>query len=349
MHFAGKHGPYIIAEIGGNHEGDFEYAKKLTELAASSGVDAVKFQIYTGDTLVNALLSPDRNKHFKKFQLTGKQYLELAELCHKLGATFMASVWDVGALDYIDQYIKIYKIGSGDLTAYNIIRKIMGQGKPIILSSGLATLEEISACLDFIKGVDASYITEGKVAVLQCTSMYPIPDEDANLNVMRTLRQATGLPVGYSDHTVGTEALEVAVAMGAEILEMHFTDTREGKTFRDHKVSLTKKEVEGLIEKIAGIRRLQGSFEKKPTPAEIENGHVVSFRRGVYPSRALRRGAVIEEKDLVSLRPCAGIGAERFFEVIGRTLNQDVSALQELSFEMFHPDEGGKKSSSKCR
>lgn len=335
MIFHGKNGPYIIAEIGGNHEGNFEYAKELTRLAASSGADAVKFQIYTGDTLVNKLISPDRNKHFKKFQLTREQYIELARLCKELGTTFMASVWNPDALAYIDPYMDIYKIGSGDLTAYDVIKKTMEFGKPIILSTGLATMAEVLACLDFISSVDPSYINERKVAVLQCSSMYPIPDSDANLNVMTSLREKTGLPVGYSDHTVGTEALEIAAAMGAEILEMHFTDSREGKTFRDHKVSLTRDEIADLIAKIKRIKTLLGGFEKKPTPSEIENGHVESFRRGVFPVRNLPAGTVIREDDLVTLRPCAGIGAEYFYKVVGRTLREDVTALQALSYKML--------------
>ena len=121
---SGKNGPYLIAEIGGNHEGDFNYAIKLTELACKSGVDAVKFQIYTGDILVSSVESPDRNEHFKKFELTSNQYISLAEICYLSGVTFMASVWDPDAINWIDPYIKIYKIGSGDLTAYPIIKKI---------------------------------------------------------------------------------------------------------------------------------------------------------------------------------------------------------------------------------
>ncbi len=139
-YFNGKNNVYLIAEIGGNHEGDFEYAKKLTKLAAESGADAVKFQIYTGDSLVNAKYDPDRNEHFKKFELTKQQYIDLAKLCDELEITFMASVWDMNALNYIDSYIPIYKVGSGDLTAYNLIKKIVLTGKPIILSTGLATL-----------------------------------------------------------------------------------------------------------------------------------------------------------------------------------------------------------------
>jgi len=334
-YFEGKNGVFVIAEIGGNHEGNFEYAQRLTRLAADSGVDAIKFQIYSGDHLVNPLIDPDRNRHFKKFQLTRDQFIDLAKLCRQLDVIFMASVWDIDALSYIDEFMPIYKIGSGDLTAYSTIKRIAEIGKPIILSTGLADLEEVLHTMEFIYSIDPSYRVERKLALLQCTSMYPIPDEDANLNVMLTLREKTGLPVGYSDHTIGVTAVETAVAMGAEIIEIHFTDRREGKTFRDHFVSLTKTEIQMLIEKIQKIKKLQGGFDKTPTRAEIESNHVISFRRGLYPARNLKAGEVIREEDIVTLRPCIGLGAELFYEIIGRKLKVDVEKYQILSKECF--------------
>jgi len=334
-YFQGKNGVFVIAEIGGNHEGNFEYAQRLTRLAADSGVDAIKFQIYSGDHLVNPLIDPDRNKHFKKFQLTKDQYIDLANLCRQLGVIFMASIWDIDSLSYIDKFMPIYKIGSGDLTAHNIIKRIVQIGKPIILSTGLADLEEVLHTVEFIYSINPSYRDEKKLALLQCASMYPIPDEDANLNVMLTLREKTGLPVGYSDHTIGITAVETAVAMGAEIIEIHFTDTREGKTFRDHFVSLTKEEIHLLIEKIQKIKKLQGGFDKIPTRSEIESNHVISFRRGVYPTRNLEAGEVIREEDLVTLRPCTGISAEFFFKIVGKKLLVNVKKGQTLSMEYF--------------
>ena len=179
----GKHGPYLIAEIGGNHEGDFDYAKKLVGLACESGVDAVKLQIYTGDTLVSKVESPDRNAHFKRFELTPEEYIDLAKDCQKEGVTFTASVWNVDAISFIDTFLDFYKIGSGDLTAYPMLKKIASIGKPIILSTGLSTIDEIRASVDYIQSIDARYTKKEYLAILQCTSMYPIPDEDVNLNV----------------------------------------------------------------------------------------------------------------------------------------------------------------------
>jgi N,N'-diacetyllegionaminate synthase len=328
--YKSKNHIFVIAEIGGNHEGDFAYAKELTRLAAESGVDAVKFQIYTGNTLVNVKQDQERNKHFKKFELKQQQYIELAEYCQKLGVMFMASVWNYDAFAYIDPYIQIYKVGSGDLTAYNFISRMVKTGKPIILSTGLATLDEALASVKFIERLDESYLTDNKLALLQCTSMYPIPDEDANLNVMHTFLERTGLPVGYSDHTVGMLAVEVAVSMGANIIEMHFTDSREGKQFRDHKVSATKDEIINFIDKVGRIKTLQGSFEKKPTPSEIKADHRRSFRRAVYPVRDIPKGFLLSDKDLITLRPCHGVGAESFYDMCGTKTERELLKGEKL-------------------
>ena len=329
-YFNGKNNVYLIAEIGGNHEGDFEYAKKLTKLAAESGADAVKFQIYTGDSLVNAKYDPDRNEHFKKFELTKQQYIDLAKLCDELEITFMASVWDMNALNYIDSYIPIYKVGSGDLTAYNLIKKIVLTGKPIILSTGLATFDEVKATVSFIESIDQSYIVNKKLALLQCTSMYPIPDSDVNLNVISTYMDEFDIPIGYSDHSIGMDAIETAVAMGAEIIEVHFTDERKGKKFRDHMISATKDEIASLINKIKKIKILQGSFDKKPVKSEIDSGHVKSFRRGIYAKKELQVGDIINEDSLITLRPLVGCGAEDFYNLIGTRVLTDKVALEKL-------------------
>ena len=334
-HFSGKNGIYLIAEIGGNHEGDFEYARRLTALAAQCEVDAVKFQIYTGDSLVNPLQDAEGNKHFKRFELGKNQYIELARLCQSYNTAFMASVWDPSAFEYMDDYIQIYKVGAGDLTAYNLIRSVVETGKPVILSTGLADLQKVLDTVRFIESVDVRYIAERKLALLQCTAMYPIRDEDAHLNVMATLREKTGLLTGYSDHTVGMDAVEVAACMGAEIIEMHFTDSREGKVFRDHKVSITQSELTTFIEKIKKIKTLQGSYSKHLTETERKARHNISFRRAVYPARDIKAGTIIKEENLVTLRPLLGIGAEDFYKVVGKKAKVNLTQNQVLDWEMF--------------
>lgn len=330
LNFASNNGVYLIAEIGGNHEGNFEYAKELTVLAAESGADAVKYQIYTGDSLVNSLYDPERNKHFKRFQLTKDQYIELANLCGQLNVSFMASVWDIDSIDYVNEFSSVFKIGSGDMTAYNLIKKIVKTGKPIILSTGLADFNEVENAVNFIEKLDADYISENKLALLQCTSMYPIPDEDTNLNVMLKYKRSFNLPVGYSDHTIGADAIEIAVSMGAEIVEVHFTDSRAGKEFRDHVVSLTCDELKAFLRKVQKIKTVQGTDEKRPMKSEIDNKHLRSFRRAVYPIKDLPAGHIIRESDLVTLRPMEGIGAEHFFSLVGLKIEFGIKKYQKF-------------------
>jgi len=255
--FKGKHGPLLIAEIGGNHEGNFEYAIELTKLAIEADVDFIKYQLYSGDSLVSKVENPVRNKHFKKFELSREQYIQLAEMCEAHNIGFMASVWDLEYLHWIDKHMPIYKIGSGDFTAYPIIEGIAKLKKPIILSTGLSSHQEVLDTVKFVQKLDPIYSDKDYLSVLQCTSMYPIPFSDANLSTMDAFRKDTNLTIGYSDHTEGMYALEIAVAMGAEILEFHFTDSRENKEFRDHKVSLTRDEVLELIQKIKQIQSLK--------------------------------------------------------------------------------------------
>lgn len=331
--FKGKHGPLMIAEIGGNHEGNFEYAKELVRLAISSNVDYVKFQIYTGDTLVSKEESPQRNQHFKKFELTIDQHTELAKMIISAGLKYTSSVWDLDAMSWIDPFISLYKIGSGDLTAYPVLKATAKLGKPMIISTGLSTEEEVLEAVKYIQNCNPIFKQKEMLAVLQCTSMYPILSSDAHLNVMQRLREKIGLTIGYSDHTEGSKALQYAVAMGAEVLEFHFTDSREGKDFRDHKVSLTPSEIHSLIDELVLIQQLKGNEIKQPVQIEIENGHVESFRRACYPKRAILKGEIFTEDNITVLRPAHGIDARDFDKIIGRTSKRDLLIHEKLSWE----------------
>jgi N,N'-diacetyllegionaminate synthase len=333
--FIGKHGPLLIAEIGGNHEGDFDFALDLTHQAIDADVDIIKYQIYTGATLVNKKESPDRVEHFKKFELTQNNHVQLAELCIQNRVQYSASIWDESVLEWIDPFLKLYKIGSGDLTAFPLLKKIAEKGKPIILSTGLSSLDDIVGSVNYIRSINPIYDLPEKLAILQCTSLYPNKDTDVNLNVLKTLRKTFEYPIGYSDHTEGTLALRIAFSMGAKILEFHFTDSREGKTFRDHFVSLTGQEVKELIRDIKIINNLHGSNKKKPTEQEISTDHVRSFRRAVYPIRDLSSGDVITEKDLAILRPNHGIDARDFQKLIGKSINRDVKAFNTLDWSFI--------------
>ena len=328
--FVGKHGPLLIAEIGGNHEGNFETALKLTDLAIESGADYVKFQLYRGDSLVSPFESPDRNAHFKRFELTREQHIALAERCRSSHVGYMASVWDLEMLEWIDPYLDIYKIGSGDLTAFPIIRQFALRGKPIIMSTGLSELTEVLESVGEIQKANEAYRRPDMLALLQCTSMYPIELGDANLAVMDTLRHATGVSVGYSDETVGAFAGLSAAARGADVLEFHFTDSREGKIFRDHAVSLTCNEVLQLIESLKSLKVVMGDGVKRPLRSEVDTGHVTSFRRAVYSRRRLAKGEVPSSDDLLLLRPNHGVDAREYDDIQGIAVAENIEAFQAL-------------------
>ena len=331
-----KHGVYLIAEIGGNHEGGFSKAKELAELASKSGVDAVKFQIYTADSLVNKVEDRERHAHFKKFELTPEQHIALAQICQKNKVTYLASVWDMNAFEWIDPYMDYYKIGSGDLTAYPFLKRIAKIGKPMIISTGLATLEEVRNTVALVQSVDKRYNDANYLALLQCTSSYPLPESDVNLSVMKTLQDEFDVTVGYSDHTTDSYAAELAVCMGAEILELHFTDDKERPSFRDHQVSFTIQGISNLIDNIERIKKLQGSPDKHPTESEIESGHVNSFRRGIYAKRDISQGEVLSESDLVVLRPKKNVDASLLKKILGNRLNKSVRKLHEIDFSLFN-------------
>ena len=245
-------------------------------------------------------------------------------------------MWDLNALEWIDPYIQFYKIGSGDLTAFPIIEKIAHIGKPIIISTGLATLGDVKESLEFIKSVNNNYRDPNNLALLQCTSSYPTPDSDTNLLVMKTLMDEFDEVVGYSDHSVDSYAAEIAVAMGAEILELHFTDNKKNTSFRDHQVSFTTQGIQELVSQIKRIHALKGSTKKEPTKSEIHAGMIQSFRRGIYAARDLSKGEVLEYSDLVVLRPMINVDGRSFKKMVGRTLKKSVSKLKRIDFSLLN-------------
>lgn len=313
--------PYCIAEIGGNHQGSFQKAIELTKLAIGTPVDSIKFQTYFADSLVERSADPERWAHFKKFELSIEQHKELAEMVIASGKDYISSIWDQSSYAVLSKYMRYVKVGSGDLTSYTFLRLAASTKKPIILSTGLSTNKEVHAAVKLLRDFDPCYNNKDMLTLLQCTSMYPIPYAEANLAVMNQFSKYD-CRVGYSDHTVGSRALEVAATLGAEVLEFHFTDNKENIDFRDHQVSLESSDVCSLYKFFDELDELIGSDFKEPTDAEIESGHVKSFRRGVYASRDLLPGDVIAPEDLIEKRP--DNDGLRYLELVGRTLTNQV-------------------------
>lgn len=326
--------PFIIAEIGGNHEGDFEYAKKLLINASEAGANAVKFQTYYPDKIVSKVVNKERHEHFAKFALPIEKYIELAELAHKNNIMFMSSIWDKDSLKILDPYIGIHKIGSGDLTNYPLIEEILKTNKPFIFSVAMANLEEIKETVEFINNKNPSYLKEGKLAILQCVAMYGDPKHEfANLNVIRELQtQFPKVNIGYSDHTIGNYAANIAVALGANILELHFTDDKS-RDFRDHHLSVTKDELLELRNNISLTSALLGSSEKKPVKDIESPERIWEFRRACYLNQNCKKGDILTEENLTTLRPCEGIDARNFYQLLGKALLVDKPAFYPLSWD----------------
>lgn len=317
--------PMLIAEIGGNHQGNFDKAQELTELAIESRVDVIKYQVYTGDTLVSPIADPERNQHFKKFELTLEQYEQLFKRVKDSGILVSASVWNKDALVALNEYIDIFKVGSGDFTYLHFYEEIFSYYKPVILSTGLCSMLEVNKVLSVLKDRFPSHFNNNKVGLLQCTSMYPIKNSDVNLDVMNVYKAAyPDTAIGYSDHTRGISAIEHAIILGSKIIEFHFTDNKYNTSFRDHQVSLDKEDVLLLHKRIDLALELQGSPCKEPLPIEKEANHHISFRRGIYASKNLPKGHLISEQDMLFLRPIYDIHALDYESIVGKRLKEEL-------------------------
>jgi N-acetylneuraminate synthase/N,N'-diacetyllegionaminate synthase len=330
--FIGSNGPLLIAEIGGNHQGDFEYANKLIDLAIDTDVDCIKLQIYSPDLIVNPIVDPDRNQHFSKFSLEESQYKILLSKIRNAGKIAMASIWSIEELRIYRDFIDMIKIGSGDFSDRLILKEISKYGKPLIISSGLTDEDEVKCVINQLLNMD---VYKKNLCLLQCTSMYPIPQIEANLNVLYKYRSLfPDISIGYSDHTITNDALLKSVSMGAEVLEFHFTDDKFNRRFRDHCVSLEQSDIHELIKKIRIDYTLGGVKEKQYTASELSSGHIESFKKGLYPKYNLEVGHILKEKDLISLRPDIGYSASRLDEIVGKKL-----LVAKNKYEPFCPND----------
>lgn len=321
--------PLLIAEVGGNHEGDPDRALALAVAAAEAGADAVKFQTYAPQSLVNPRLAPDRYEHFGRFTLESDVWDALVAALAGRGVPFMTSLWDPSQVERFSAHVPAWKVGSGDLTNLALLDRLLGTGKPLILSTAMSGIEDVDLVMGFVRARAPELLERRALALLQCTAMYDEPREDeTHLAAMATLRDRYGVVVGFSSHVPGIRAPAVAAAMGAQVLEVHVTDDRT-RAFRDHRLSLTMEELAALRRELEALPVLRGSPEKRVLESERENRK--SFRRGLYPTRDLPAGHVLRAEDLVALRPQVGLGAERYFDLLGRRLTRDVTALDPLA------------------
>ena len=317
----------IIAEAGVNHNGSLETAKQLVRTAKECGADIVKFQTAKLDSLVskfaemadyqkaNTGKTESQKEMLAKLLLSFDDFTELAAYCKEIGIMFLSTPFDIESIHFLNDMQDIWKIPSGEITNYPYLIEIAKTGKQIILSTGMCELEEIRAAVNLLKDNGSEDIT-----ILHCTTEYPAPFSEVNLNVMDTLRKAFGCKIGYSDHTKGIEISLAAVAMGAEVIEKHFTLDRN-MPGPDHKASLEPQELKALIEGIRNIELAKGSAEKKPTASELKNRVVA--RKSIVAARNIRQGESFTEENLTTKRPGNGISPMKWNDIIGTTAKRD--------------------------
>lgn len=323
----------IIAEAGVNHNGSLERALSLIDCAAEAGVDFVKFQTFKAENIVNKEAqkaeyqlknttgeAQTQFEMLKKLEMDRDWYPALIGRCEEKGVRFLSTGFDTESIDFLDAIeVPFYKIPSGEITNKPYLQHIARKGKDIILSTGMAHLQEVKDAVEVIEkeGVDRNRIT-----VLHCNTEYPTHMEDVNLKAMNHIAKELGVKVGYSDHTLGIEVPIAAVALGACVIEKHFTLDRN-LPGPDHTASLEPGELKAMVEGIRNIEKaIGGTGFKEPSKSEQKNMAVA--RKSLHTSRGLKKGCVITEEDLIALRPGTGISPMEIDHIIGRVLVHDV-------------------------
>jgi N,N'-diacetyllegionaminate synthase len=315
--------PIFVAEVGVNHEGDPHKAIELLRLAAEAGADAVKFQTYTPSRFISSE-NTERFERVSRFRLGEGAHRRLADEAARIGIAVFSTAVSDDVVPFVASLFPAIKIASGDIDFEPVIRAAARQVKPLIVSVGNATLEEVDQAVEWVRQEIRDVQLAERLILLQCTGSYPAPIEDANLAVIPMLRERYGVPVGYSNHVLGAEACLAAVALGACLLEIHFTDQKEGRTFRDHQLSLTAPELRSLIESARRVHTAVGSAEKAVQPSEQATRF--ELRKGIVAARDLTSGIVIRADDLSYARPAIYFRSGQRDQLIGRTLKRSISA-----------------------
>lgn len=331
----------IIAEAGVNHNGDINLAKKLIDAAAEAGVDYVKFQTFKASKLVSsdARKADYQNQNtnnstesqldmLQRLEISEDQHYELVAYCKTKNIKFLSTAFDLESLDFLKKLrIDLFKIPSGELTNLPYLEKIATLSDSIILSTGMSSLSEIEETVSVLRANPKAQIT-----ILHCNTEYPTPFSDVNLRAMNSLKEYFNTPVGYSDHTIGIEVPIAAVALGATIIEKHFTldRTMEGP---DHAASIEPEELKQMVVAIRNIEKALGSEVKQASSSEMKN--IAIARKSIHLSRSMSAGEILTKEDFEMLRPGDGISPMNYHEIIGRTLIKSLPKGQKLSFQDF--------------
>jgi N,N'-diacetyllegionaminate synthase len=322
----------IIAEAGVNHNGSIETAKKLIDVASDAGVDYVKFQTFKAENLVSTTapkaeyqIENTQNQNetqyqmLKNLELSIEDHHELIEYCNKKNIKFFSTAFDLESLDFLNSLnFNLYKIPSGEITNYPYLHKIGSFKKEVIISTGMCTMQEIEEAISVL--MDAGTSKEN-IIVLHCNTEYPTPMKDVNLKAMLAIQQKCNVSIGYSDHTLGIEVPIAAVAMGAIVIEKHFTLDRT-MPGPDHAASLEPLELKAMVGAIRNIElAISGDGIKKPSMSEQKN--ITIARKSIVASRDIKKGEVFNESNISTKRPGNGISAMKWNEVIGKIANEE--------------------------
>lgn len=313
---------FIIAEAGDNHNGSFENAIKLVDKAVEAGADCVKFQTFVTEEVIskfaemaeyqkeNTGKEESQYEMVKRLELSFEQFEQIQAYCKEKGIQFLSTPFDIPSIEFLNRInIPFFKIPSGEITNYPYLVKIAQTHKDIVLSTGMCNMDEIKDAINVLENNGA-----GKISLLHCNTEYPTPYEDVNLNAMMTMRDAFGKEVGYSDHTLGIEIPIAAVAMGATIIEKHFT-LDKNMDGPDHKASLEPEELKNMVRTIRNIEKSFGTGEKIPSPSEKKNIDIA--RKSIVARRDIKKGELLTEENLATKRPGNGISPMEYKNVIG--------------------------------
>lgn len=321
----------IIAEAGVNHNGNFDKAVELIEAAAKSGADFVKFQTFKTELNVSKSAKKaayqekstgseeSQYEMVKKLELSFEDFKRLEKECTKNGIGFLSTGFDFPSLDFLETLNpQLYKIPSGEITNLPYLRKIASFKRPIVMSTGMASLSEVKKALEVLT---SEGIPKNKITIVHCNTEYPTPMEDVNLKAMNTIGRELGVKIGYSDHTLGIEVPIAAVALGATVIEKHFTLDRNMKG-PDHSASLEPEELTAMVTSIRNIEKaVAGSGLKEPSPSEEKNKTMA--RKSIFASRPIKKGEELTSENLVVKRPGTGISPLKWDEIIGTTAKRD--------------------------
>ncbi|EMO15055.1 N-acetylneuraminate synthase [Leptospira santarosai str. CBC523] len=321
----------IIAEAGVNHNGDLELARKLIDVAANAGADIVKFQTFEAERLVTKSAkkadyqnsatgnaAESQYEMLKKLELSKENHEKLIQYCKQTGIEFLSTAFDLQSLAFLEQLnLSRYKIPSGEITNLPYLQKIGSSGKPIILSTGMSTLGEIESALLVLETTGAK---RNEITVLHCNTEYPTSYSDVNLSAMKSIADAFKIKVGYSDHTSGIEVSVAAVALGASVIEKHFTLDRS-LPGPDHKASLEPNELKTMVRSIRNIELSLGDGIKKPSNSELKNISIA--RKSIVAAFSIKAGEIFTRENLTAKRPGDGISPMRLDEVIGLKAKRD--------------------------